>query len=127
VASGSLPDRVQNALRVSLAAGPGADRKVANILKTGSQRLAGATITVGAEATNVREIAIQLTDENGDDLDHVASLPCYLLSSNTTYAQVVTGGSTGLALGTGGNGALHTVLTKKVFNLVSEANGDIDL
>ena len=83
--------------------------KTGNLTANGidiTQPCADASITVGAENTNVRAITIQLKDANGD-------------------AFVTTGGSTGIAIGT--DGALLTVVAKKYFVAISEADGDIDL
>jgi hypothetical protein len=85
----------------------------------------GATITVGAESTNVRAITIQLTDADGKDIDHVEEVGLVLFLTADKLAYVVTGGSTGIAIGT--DGALQTILAKKVFTATSEADGDIDL
>ena len=84
-----------------------------------------ATITVGAEATNVRAITIQLTDADGKDIDHVEEVGIVLFLTADKLAYVVTGGSTGIAIGT--DGALQTILAKKVFTATSEIDGDIDL
>ena len=84
-----------------------------------------ATITVGAEAANVRAITIQLLDANGKDIDHVEEVELVLFLTADKLAYVVTGGSTGIAIGT--DGALSTIIAKKVFRATSEADGDIDL
>ena len=84
-----------------------------------------ATITVGAEAANVRAITIQLLDSNGEDIDHVEEVELVLFLTADRLAYVVTGGSTGIAIGT--DGALSTIVAKKVFRATSEIDGDIDL
>ena len=84
-----------------------------------------ATITVGAEAANVRAITIQLLDANGEDIDHVEEVELVLFLTADKLAYVVTGGSTGIAIGT--DGALSTIIAKKVFRATSEIDGDIDL
>jgi len=84
-----------------------------------------ATITVGTEAANVRAITIQLLDANGEDIDHVEEVELVLFLTADKLAYVVTGGSTGIAIGT--DGALSTIIAKKVFRATSEADGDIDL
>lgn len=86
---------------------------------------ADASILVGAESTNVRAITIQLKDANGDDLTTVEQVGIYMFTSSARTAYVVTGGSTGIAIGT--DGALQTILAKKVFTATCEADGDIDL
>jgi len=84
-----------------------------------------ATITVGAEITNARAITIQLLDANGKDIDHVEEVELVLFLTADKLAYVVTGGSTGIAIGT--DGALCTIVAKKVFRATSEIDGDIDL
>jgi len=84
-----------------------------------------ATITVGAESANVRAIAIQLKDANGADINYVEEVELVLFLTADRLAYVVTGGSTGIAIGT--DGALQTIVAKKVFRATSEADGDIDL
>ncbi|KQT03206.1 MULTISPECIES: hypothetical protein [unclassified Rhizobium] len=87
--------------------------------------VAGASITVGAENTNVRAIAIQLKDGQGNDLAVRASVEIAVFADANGDAFVATGGSTGIAVGT--DGALLTIVAKKLFRAVSEADGDIDL
>jgi hypothetical protein len=86
---------------------------------------AGASIVVGAEATNVRQIAIQLKDAQGKDLAHRATVQIAVLADANGDAFVATGGSTGIAVGT--DGALLPIVAKKLFLAISEADGDIDL
>lgn len=84
-----------------------------------------ATITVGAEDTNVRAIAIQLKDANGNDVTSVQHVKIYVMANAAGTAYATTGGSTGIAIGT--DGALLALVAKKVFVATSEADGDIDL
>jgi len=88
-------------------------------------KCANATITVGAENTNVRAITIQLKDANGNDLDSVEEVEIGLFLTADRLAYVATGGSTGIAIGT--DGALSTIVAKKRFLATCEADGDIDL
>ena len=84
-----------------------------------------ASITVGAEIANVRAITIQLKDARGADIDYVEEVELVLFLTADRLAYVVTGGSTGIAIGT--DGALSTIVAKKVFRATSEADGEIDL
>lgn len=84
-----------------------------------------ATITVGTESSNVRAITIQLLDSDGKDIDYVEEVEIVLFLDAGRLAYVATGGSTGIAIGT--DGALQTIVAKKVFRATSEADGDIDL
>ena len=84
-----------------------------------------ASIVVGAENTNVRAITIQLKDAYGNDINYVETVEIGVFLTADRLAWVVTGGSTGIAIGT--DGALLTLLAKKYFVATSEADGDIDL
>lgn len=85
-----------------------------------------ATITVAAEDTNVRAITIQLKDSNGKDVADRTVVQAFVLADANGDAIAGTGGSTGIAIGTDG-AILATLVAKKAFTLISEADGDIDL
>lgn len=89
-------------------------------------KCAGARITIGAENTNVRAITIQLIDANGDDVAVGEIVKVYVFADATRIALAGTGGSTGIAIGTDGT-ILRTITAKKQFEIISEADGDIDL
>lgn len=84
-----------------------------------------ASITVSDESANVRTITIQLKDANGNDINYVEQVELILFLDAGGLAYAVTGGSTGIAIGT--DGALLAVVAKKYFLATSEADGDIDL
>lgn len=84
-----------------------------------------ASITVGAESTNVRAITIQLKDSNGADINYSESVWAAVFADAGRLGFVSTGGSTGIAIGT--DGAALAVVAKKLFLLTSETDGDIDL
>jgi hypothetical protein len=86
---------------------------------------ADASITVGAENTNVRAITIQLKDVNGNDVAEVVDVEIIVYANAARTAYATTGGSTGIAIGT--DGALQAIVAKKIFAATSEADGDIDL
>ena len=86
---------------------------------------ADASITVGDESSNARAITIQLKDINGNDISYVEEVEIVMFLTADRLAYVVTGGTTGIAIGT--DGALSTVVAKKRFYATSEADGDIDL
>ena len=73
-----------------------------------------ATITVGAESTNVRAITIQLKDSEGRDINYVESVMIVLYLDAGRLAYAATGGSTGIAIGT--DGALLAVVAKKILH-----------
>ncbi len=87
--------------------------------------VADASITVGAEATNVRAITIQLKDAQGRDLAIRSAVHIAVLADANGDALATTGGSTGIQIGT--DGALLPIVAKKLFLAISEADGDIDL
>lgn len=87
--------------------------------------VAGASITVGVEATNVRTIAIQLRDGLGADMARRSAVQIAVFADANGDAFVATGGSTGIAVGA--DGALLPIVAKKLFLAISEADGDIDL
>ena len=82
-----------------------------------------ATITVGAEATNVRTINIALFDAEGRAIDYVETFEIVVFSSAAMTA-FATGGSTGVAIGT--NGALLALVAKICFLATSESDGTWD-
>lgn len=86
----------------------------------------GATFTIGAENTNVKNVAIQLTDGLGNNLAHAACVQIYLAADSA--GQVIGSGvgtPAGLAIGTNG---LYRQLTANISGFcTSEANGLIDL
>lgn len=90
-----------------------------------NRQVNGATISVGAENTNVRAITIQLVDAAGEDINYVAAVMIGVFADAGGLAFVGTGGSTGIAIGT--DGALLALVAKKLFMATSEADGDIDL
>ena len=85
---------------------------------------ADATITIGAESTNVRTITVQLKDVNGNDINYVETFELIVFTDATMTAFATTGGSTGVAIGT--DGAALAVVAKKYFICTSEADGDWD-
>lgn len=91
-----------------------------------TQPCVDATITVGAENTNVRAITIQLKDAEGRDINYQEIVEVFVVGAANLNAIITTGGSTGIAIGTDG-AILETRVAKKVFTIASEADGDIDL
>jgi hypothetical protein len=119
-----VSEMVRSNLTAALASSSAAN-ELLSIINPRKNTLHGATITVSDETANVRTITIQLTDENGADLAYVASVKAIVFLNAAGTAFVATGGSTGIAIGT--DGALLALVAKKVFELTSEADGDIDL
>ena len=89
-------------------------------------RICGVTFTIGAEATNVINVGLQLTDAQGNDLDEIGTVFAFLSDSATGDSISGTAPATSVAIGT--DGAIiveHT--TKLCWTLQSESDGDIDI
>ena len=86
-----------------------------------------ATIDLAAPVSTARQILITLRDDEGDPINYVETVECVMFLNAARTAFAVTGGSTGIAIGSGGNGALLAALAKKIFYLTSEDTGLIDL
>ena len=89
---------------------------------------ADATITVsaeGASTANTRDIVIQLKTADGSDINYVETVEIIMFLNAAQTAFVVTGGSTGISIGS--DGALLTVVSKKLFYATSESDGDLSL
>lgn len=84
-----------------------------------------AKFTVGAEAANAINVAVQLYDrDNGNEIDERVGLAWYL-ASNATGDAIATAPTGGIAIGTDG---LLLEWTNNVSGwVVSEADGDIDV
>lgn len=81
--------------------------------------------TVGAEAADVINVALQVVDGNGDDVEEAYSFLAWL-SDTAGAAPTTTAPSGGVAIGTDGVILIeHTA--EILFELLSEADGDIDL
>ena len=88
-----------------------------------TQPCVDASITIGAEDTNVRTITIQLKDAAGRDIAYVETFELIVFTS-TAMTAFGTGGTTAIAVGT--DGALLDLVANKVFLCTSEADGDWD-
>ena len=84
----------------------------------------GATITVGAEATNVINVAVQLLSKEGTDLANRGVVHFYL-AGDANGDTLATAPSGGIAVGT--DGLCIETLADLAGMLVSEADGDIDI
>lgn len=80
-----------------------------------------ATVTVANEITDVRQITIQLKDANGANITYAEEVDIILYTTAARAAYVVTGGSTGIAIGA--SGALSTIIAKKVFRATTTTAG----
>lgn len=109
-----MPGRIRN--KVSKKRNPYADNVVGDV-----------TGTVGAEAGNAIVVAVQLKDNNGNDLAVRGSVEFYLSDDANGDTYIATAPSGAVAAGT--DGFIQDVGggTKKMFRAVSEADGDIDI
>jgi hypothetical protein len=87
-------------------------------------QIGAAVITVGAEADNVINVAIQLNDAAGVALARRGFVSAYLSDDANGDSIVATAPDT-VAAGT--DGVYIPLITGKRFDLVSEADGDIDI
>lgn len=84
---------------------------------------AGATFTIGAEAGNVINVAVQLLDGAGDAMATRSAVGFYL--SSDANGDAVVAAATSLAIGT--DGVALEYISNSAGVLVSEADGDIDI
>ncbi len=100
-------------------------RLVADSVTADNLTVVTATFTVGTEATNAINVAIQLKDGSGVDLARRCALPWYLSADANGDAIASAAPSGGIAIGTDG---LLLEWTNNLSGLViSEADGDIDV
>lgn len=82
-------------------------------------------ITIGAEASHVRNIALQLRTPNWADVAECGQLFCYL--SDNSDGSTITGTAPTSTTAIGTDGLLNAIIAGKMFHLVSESDGDIDI
>lgn len=92
-------------------------------LNLNDNQVATATFTIGAEAGNVINVAIQLKDAAGTDMAIRNAIPFYL--SDNANGDTVVAAATSLAIGT--DGVCIEWTSNSAGLLISEADGDIDL
>ena len=84
---------------------------------------ADATFTIGTEAGNVINVAVQLKDGAGDDIATRAAVQFYL--SDDADGDTIVAAATSLAIGT--DGVAIENISNSAGLLISEADGDIDI
>ena len=89
------------------------------------EKMGTPAFTIGAEGGNVINVGIQLKDSAGADLAVRGSLMAYLSDDANGDSVTATGPDGTVIIGT--DGVLIPVVAKKMFQLVSEADGDIDI
>lgn len=82
-------------------------------------------ITIGAEGSNTINVALQLRDANWNDLTECGHIVAYL--SDNADGSTITGTVPTSTVAIGTDGLIIPLVTDKVFLLVSEADGDIDI
>jgi len=87
--------------------------------------LAAVGFTVGAEAANAINVALQLKDAQGNDLAVHSSVFAYLSDDASGNSIVSAAPDGGWAIGT--DGLLIPVVANKAAHLTSESDGDIDV
>ena len=85
----------------------------------------GATMVVGDAHADTVAVNIQLTDYDGEDIAYAASVLMYLASEATGLAYNTTALTTEVSIGTDGSFAL--IKDDCLYQLTSEADGDIDI
>jgi hypothetical protein len=87
------------------------------------------TGTISAEAAtaaNQRDISITLKDDQGDAINYAGMVELILFSTAAMVDFTATGGTTGIAQGSGGNtGKILALVAKKVFRAISSTAGVI--
>ena len=91
-------------------------------LSPAPREVGGATFTIGTEASEVINVAIQLNDLGGREITWSAGILAYL-SDNSDGSTVGTAHSTSPAIGT--DGLMQDLVADLVFLLTSESDGDI--
>ncbi len=88
----------------------------------------GATIVVGAEAANVREVSIDLTDADGTAITAIEGIELWVCLDATCTDFVATGGSTGIEEDASpAAGQILALVAKKVFLGRTDATGQLNL
>lgn len=90
-----------------------------------AEKLGDPTITVGAEAVNVINVGVQLKDSAGVNLAVRGAIRAYLSDDANGDSIAVTAPSGGVAIGA--YGVLIPQVAGKAFDLVSEADGTINI
>lgn len=90
-----------------------------------SNAVGGAGFTIGAEASNVKTVAVQLKDVNTTDLAIRGRVEWFLSDDANGDSLVATAVDGGVAAGT--DGWVSSDVTGKRGVAVSEADGDIDI
>lgn len=78
----------------------------------------------GATAANQRDILLTFKDDEGDAVNYAAQAELVLFAASTMLDFTATGGTTGIAQGSGGNtGKMLALVAKKIFRVITDVNG----
>lgn len=111
----------------------GQDNKTNKLVSRGidiTRAAVDASITVsdeGETTANTRDIVVTLLDSEGVAISEVEAIELQMFLNAAKTAYVVTGGSTGISLQGGGDGALLALVAKKIFVATTEATGILEL
>ncbi len=89
-------------------------------------KITGVTFVIGAEITNVINVAMQLIDPTGADLAVIGNVRVFLSDASTGIGLTAAVPDTSVVIGTDG-AIIETTLTSGSWLLQSEADGDIDI
>jgi hypothetical protein len=92
---------------------------------TGNQMADGVTFTIGTEAANAINVAMQVTS-GGSDMAEIGVYQVYLSDASTGIGISGTAPATSVAVGTDG-AVIVTQTAKLAWVLQTEADGDVDL
>lgn len=98
------------------------------VAKSGGQigRIGSASFTIGSESSDTINVAIQLSDPEGDDFDEFGFVWAYLSGDSGGDGVVSTAPTGGVSIGTDGS-IIEEPTSGKTFLLQSENDGDIDV
>lgn len=85
----------------------------------------GVVFTIGAEAADIINVAIQVNDQHGKALSEVAALDFYLADDALGLTPSTSAPAGGIAIGT--DGALIETVADLAGTMITEADGDIDI
>jgi hypothetical protein len=103
----------------------GVTATAAEINASADNQVEGATIAVGAEAGDVINVTVQLTDAAGADIAFRGAVPFYMSDDANGDSIAAAAASAGIAIGT--DGLMIEWTANLAGLLVSEADGDIDI
>lgn len=128
MSAGTLSDKLKGALR-SFPADKAAGEEMDTLLSLHKGRFADVNFTIGDEdMSDVREINVQFNDEDGNPVGVRCGAIMALFADANPNAFATSTGSTGIAIKSSSpDGALLALVASKVWLVVTESDGDLDL